>query len=44
MGRSTYGTSVEPATIQQIVDIQLKYGMMTAPIDPSDLIWKGPHA
>ena len=44
MGRSTYGTSVDPATIQQIVDIQLKYGMMTAPIDPSDLIWKGPHA
>ncbi len=44
MGRSTYGTSLDPATIQPIVDIQVKYGMMTAPIDPNDLIWKGPHA
>jgi NitT/TauT family transport system substrate-binding protein len=44
MGRSTYGTAVDPATIQQIVDIQVKYGMMTTPIDPADLIWKGPRA
>lgn len=44
MGRSTYGTAVDPATIQQIVDIQVKYGMMTTPIDPVDLIWKGPRA
>ena len=45
MGRSTYGTATpDPGSIQQIVDIQVKYGMMTAPIDPADLIWKGPHA
>jgi NitT/TauT family transport system substrate-binding protein len=45
MGRSTYGTATpDPATIQQIVDIQVKYGMMTTPIDPADMIWKGPHA
>jgi hypothetical protein len=44
MGRSTYGTAVDPATIGQIIDIQVKYGMMTTPIDPVDLIWKGPRA
>jgi NitT/TauT family transport system substrate-binding protein len=45
MGRSTYGTTLpDAASIQQIVDIQVKYGMMTAPIDPADLIWKGPRA
>jgi NitT/TauT family transport system substrate-binding protein len=45
MGRSTYGTTTpDPASIQQIVDIQLKYGMMTTPIDPVEMIWKGPHA
>jgi NitT/TauT family transport system substrate-binding protein len=45
MGRSTYGTTTpDAATIQQIVDIQIKYGMMTTPIDPADLIWKGPRA
>jgi hypothetical protein len=45
MGRSTYGTTTpDPATIQQIVDIQVKYGMMTTPIDPADLIWKGTRA
>lgn len=45
MGRSTYGTTLpDAASIQQIVDIQVKYGMMAAPIDPADLIWKGPRA
>jgi NitT/TauT family transport system substrate-binding protein len=45
MGRSTFGTTaIDPAMIQPIVDIQVKYGMMSAPIDPADLIWKGPRA
>ena len=44
MGRSTYGTTLDPAMIQPIIDIQVKYGMMASPIDPADLIWKGPHA
>jgi NitT/TauT family transport system substrate-binding protein len=44
MGRSTYGTSLDVAMIQPIIDIQLKYGMMSAPIDPADMIWRAPHA
>lgn len=44
MGRSTFGTTLDAGSIQQIVDIQVKYGMMAKPIDPADLIWKGPSA
>ena len=44
MGRSTYGTSLDASMIQPIIDIQVKYGMMNAPIDPNEMIWKGPHA
>jgi NitT/TauT family transport system substrate-binding protein len=44
MGRSTYGTTLDAAMIQPIIDIQVKYGMMSAPIDPADMIWKAPHA
>jgi NitT/TauT family transport system substrate-binding protein len=44
MGRSTYGTTLDAAMIQPIVDIQVKYGMMSAPIDPAEMIWKPPHA
>ncbi len=44
MGRSTYGTSLAASMIQPIIDIQVKYGMMGKPIDPSDMIWKAPHA
>jgi NitT/TauT family transport system substrate-binding protein len=44
MGRSTYGTTLDAAMIQPIIDIQVKYGMMNAPIDPADMIWKAPHA
>jgi NitT/TauT family transport system substrate-binding protein len=45
MGRSTYGTAnIDAPMIQQIVDIQVKYGMMSAAIDPADMLWKAPHA
>ncbi len=44
MGRSTYGTTLDAAMIQPIIDIQVKYGMMAGPIDPADLLWKAPRA
>jgi NitT/TauT family transport system substrate-binding protein len=44
MGRSTYGTTLDPAMLQPIIENQVKYGMMSAPIDPADMIWKAPHA
>ncbi|HEY5341072.1 MAG TPA: ABC transporter substrate-binding protein [Candidatus Aquilonibacter sp.] len=44
MGRSTYGTTLDAAMIQPIIDIQVKYGMMAKPIDPAEMIWKAPHA
>jgi NitT/TauT family transport system substrate-binding protein len=45
MGRSTYGTApIDASMLESIIDIQVKYGIMAAPIDPADLIWKPPHA
>ena len=42
MGRSSYGTRLEPAMLQPIVENLVRYGMMDKPIDANDLVWRGP--
>jgi NitT/TauT family transport system substrate-binding protein len=42
MNRATYGTDLEPALLQPVVDAALKYGILTQPVPVSDLIWRAP--
>ena len=42
MGRSSYGTRLEPAMLQPIIENLVRYGMMDKPIDANELVWRGP--
>lgn len=42
MNRVKYGTSLEPAMFSPLLDLAVKYGLMTAPVPPADLIWTAP--
>jgi NitT/TauT family transport system substrate-binding protein len=42
MARAEYGANLEPAMIQPVIDLALKYGVITKPLTANDLIWKGP--
>jgi NitT/TauT family transport system substrate-binding protein len=40
MARATYGTSLEPALLQPVVDIMVRYGLLQQPMDAAELIWR----
>jgi NitT/TauT family transport system substrate-binding protein len=42
MARAVYGTTLEPALLQPVVDAAVKYGIIDKPIPVSDLIWTAP--
>jgi NitT/TauT family transport system substrate-binding protein len=42
MGRMAYGTNLDAATLQPIIDVLLQYGMLAKPIDANDVLWQGP--
>jgi hypothetical protein len=37
-----YGTNLDAATLQPIIDVLLQYGMLAKPIDANDVLWQGP--
>jgi len=42
MNRATYGTDLDPALMQPVLDAALKYGILDRPVPTSDLIWRAP--
>jgi NitT/TauT family transport system substrate-binding protein len=44
MARSTYGTSLDPALLQPVLDAARHYAIIDKPISASDLIWRAPSA
>jgi NitT/TauT family transport system substrate-binding protein len=42
MVRTTYGTTVNAAMLQPIVNVLLRYGILEKPVDPNDLLWHAP--
>ena len=42
MNRATYGTDLDPALLQPVVDAALKYGLLSERVAVSDLIWRAP--
>lgn len=36
------GTSLDPALIQPVVDVMLKYGFLDKPLAPAEMIWRAP--
>jgi len=42
MNRATYGTDLDPALMQPVLDAALKYGILSRPVPTSDLIWRAP--
>jgi NitT/TauT family transport system substrate-binding protein len=43
MNRATYGTDLDPALMQPVLDAALKYGILDRPVPISDLIWRAPR-
>jgi NitT/TauT family transport system substrate-binding protein len=43
MNRATYGTDLDPALMQPVLDAALKYGILDRPVPTSDLIWRAPR-
>jgi NitT/TauT family transport system substrate-binding protein len=43
MNRATYGTDLDPALMQPVLDAALKYGILERPVPMSDLIWRAPR-
>lgn len=41
MARPTYGTRIDPALLQPVLDGTLKYGVIDKPVPAADLIWTG---
>jgi NitT/TauT family transport system substrate-binding protein len=39
MVRADYGLTLEPAMLAPLIDIAVKYGVLSAPIAPEELIW-----
>jgi NitT/TauT family transport system substrate-binding protein len=42
MNRATYGTDLDPALMQPVLDAALKYGILERPVPIADLIWRAP--
>lgn len=42
MARAIYGTRLEPALLQPVIDAALKYGIIDKPVLTADLIWAAP--
>jgi NitT/TauT family transport system substrate-binding protein len=42
MNRATYGTDLDPALMQPVIDSALKYGILSRPVPVTDLIWRAP--
>jgi NitT/TauT family transport system substrate-binding protein len=42
MNRATYGTDLDPALMQPVLDAALKYGILDRPVPITDLIWRAP--
>jgi NitT/TauT family transport system substrate-binding protein len=42
MNRATYGTDLEPALMQPVIDAAQKYGILDRPVQASELIWRAP--
>jgi NitT/TauT family transport system substrate-binding protein len=39
--RAVYGTTLDPAMFAPVLNLGSKYGLISKPVPPSDLIWKG---
>jgi NitT/TauT family transport system substrate-binding protein len=44
MTRSTYGTSLDPALMQPVLDMFVHFGILQQPMRADDLVWKGSPA
>lgn len=42
MNRAVYATSLDPATIQPVLDNAVRYNMLPKPMNASEMIWKPP--
>ena len=42
MARAIYGTRLEPALLQPVVDAAVKYGVIDRPVPVADLMWTAP--
>jgi len=42
MQRASYGLTLEEAMLQPLIAIAVKYGVLDAPVDPVELIWRAP--
>jgi NitT/TauT family transport system substrate-binding protein len=42
MNRATYGTDLDPALLQPVIDSALHYGILSRPVAASELIWRAP--
>lgn len=40
MARSTYGLDLTPSLLQPVIDGAMRYGMLSAPVTASQMIWK----
>jgi NitT/TauT family transport system substrate-binding protein len=40
MNRATYGTDLDPALLQPVLDAALRYGILSRPVPVNDLIWR----
>jgi hypothetical protein len=44
MSRATYGTTLEPAAVQPLIDAAAKYGFLERPFPARELFWSGAGA
>jgi len=44
MARAVYGTQLEPALLQPVIDAAVKYGIIPQPIPVGDLMWSPPKS
>jgi ABC-type nitrate/sulfonate/bicarbonate transport system substrate-binding protein len=44
MTRSTYGTSLDPALMQPVLDMFLHFGVLSKPMSAADLAWQASPA
>ena len=42
MNRATYGTDLDPALLQPVLDAALHYGILSRPVPVGELIWRAP--
>jgi NitT/TauT family transport system substrate-binding protein len=41
MGRTTFGTAIDAAMLQPVIDALLQYGMLSKSVDANDVLWAG---